>query len=282
MKTIAETYRAASHFSSGVNAPGEVRGLAAVGCDIGITATEVRAGLVDELEKALSRAASVRLFVDSGAFSEVAFGPNGREVVDPISDEEWSARLGFYRELAETLPASNLYLVAPDAVGDQDETLVRLSTYAKEVRALAKAGANVIVPVQKGSRSMASFFRLARSILGGIDFVVGVPMKKDATSLEDLAKLAAELPRDARIHLLGLGPDSNRYEDALEAIRSGCPKARVTSDSVTIRRLVGRTNGRGGGPRALTLAQDKARRVTSDPVEVKARAIREVFSAVSA
>lgn len=50
----------------------------------------------------------------------------------------------------------------------------------------------------------------------------------------------------------------------------------ITSDSNTIRRLVGRTNGRGGGPRALTRAQDTARAAGLEGAELKAHALAHV------
>ena len=49
------------------------------------------------------------------------------------------------------------------------------------------------------------------------------------------------------MHLLGLGPESPRFAAAVEAIRSGAPLVEVFCDSVKLKRLVGRTNGRGGG-----------------------------------
>src|SRR6185503_5023636 len=89
--------------------------------------------------------------------------------------------------------------------------------------------------------------------------IAGVPMKKDATSLEDLAELVRSFAPGQRVHLLGLGPESKRYAAAVATIRAACPTARITSDSVTLRRLVGRTNGRGGSARPLTRSSDEGR-----------------------
>lgn len=47
----------------------------------------------------------------------------------------------------------------------------------------------------------------------------------------------------------------------------------------SIRRLVGRTNGRGGGARALTAAQDKARAAGAVGQELKQRALSAVYFA---
>lgn len=258
------------HFASGVNNPGEVRGLALSGRHVGITCGEVRDGLLEELE--LFAGGMQRLFVDSRAFSEVKFGPSGLEVVAPISHEGWLERFSLYRVCA-AMYRTRCYLVAPDRVGCQVTTLERLERYAADVAVCASLRAQIIVPVQKGALPMSEMFRQACAILNLAETpIAGVPMKKDATSLEDLAELVESLPwYGARIHLLGLGPESPRFAPAVALIKSIRPMCAITSDSVTIRRLVGRTNGRGGGPRALTRYQDEARaRGIKSPVEVKA------------
>ena len=116
-------------------------------------------------------------------------------------------------------------------------------------------------------------YRRACEILGlAAAPIAGIPMKKDATSLTDLAELVDSMPwYGARFHLLGLGPESKRFAAAIRCIKSRRPNAVITSDSVTVRRLVGRTNGRGGGPRALTKYQDEARALgLTDATTVKA------------
>lgn len=261
--------QAAQHFASGVNAPGEVRGLAASGRNVGITVGEIRTGLLEALEDVSG--GMQRVFVDSGAFGEVAFVDGAFVVVNEITESMWDERFEVYRWAACSYGV-RAYIVAPDRVGDQAVTLERLARYAADVQVCASARANVIVPVQKGALPMSEMFRRACEILALPNLIAGVPMKKDATSLADLAELVASLPVDgARVHLLGLGPESKRFQKVIDLIRSIRPSCSITSDSVTIRRLVGRTNGRGGGPRELTAAQDRARAMgMTDPAEVKA------------
>lgn len=282
------------HFSSGVNHPGEVRGLSSTK-RIGVTVTEVTKSLIDELAehkydpwifcsdypRCMYRH-GFRLFVDSGAFSEVRFGPQGRQVVKPITDADWRKRLAIYFRLTRVLKPRQLYLVAPDAVGDQDETLRRLQVYVPQVRKLVKLGANVIVPVQKGALPMINFWWRALEVLGirERDAIAGIPMKKDATRVEELEEFAAQLGLWAKIHLLGLGPASKRYQPALSAIWGVCEWCEVTSDSVTLRAMVGRSNGRQGGPRALTAARDRAvARGVSGATELKTAALVDVGQA---
>ena len=263
----------ARHIASGVNNPGEVRGLFLSGRHVGITATDIRGGLLEELDNFSGPGMSM-VFVDSGAFSEVAFGPEGVRVVREIDDPAWMRIFDVYRVVACGY-RTRARIVAPDRVGDQAVTLARLERYAAHVQAIAiPTRCGVIVPVQKGAMPMSAFWRRACAILALPGLIAGVPMKKDATSLDDLAELVAALPEDARIHLLGIGPESKRYASAIALINRIRPGADITTDSVTIRRLVGRTNGRGGGPRALTAAQDEARAMgITEPAEIKSHAL---------
>lgn len=265
-----------AHFSSGVNHPGEARGLALSGRHVGITFGEIREGLLAELE--LSAGGMMELFVDSGAFSEVKLDAAvGRLViVKPISHAGWLARFELYAWAATTF-RRRACVVAPDCVGDQDETLARLQRYAAHVAVVAALGAQIIVPVQKGALPMSKMFERACAILNLSALpIAGVPMKKDATSIADLAELCESLPwYGARVHLLGLGPESRRFAAAIRCIKQIRPNATITSDSVTIRRLVGRKNGRGGGPRAITRYQDEARALgITQPAEVKQFALQ--------
>ncbi len=178
-------------------------------------------------------------------------------IVAPISHDEWLRRLGAYSRLADAL-GRHVYCVAPDCVAHQPETLDRLRLYAEQVRQLAEKRAQIIVPVQKGALSMAAAWTASLEILGAGEWIAGVPMKKDATKLEELVAFVREA-RPERLHLLGLGPSSPAFRETLDAVRRASPGIEITCDSVLLRRLVGRTNGPGGGPRAVTAAQDEAR-----------------------
>jgi hypothetical protein len=270
------------HFGSAINDKGEVRGMMLSGRHLGITASNMRPGMIDELE--IGRFGLTRLFVDSGAFSEL-------EVIEredqpplltwpkPITDASWQKRFAVYRWAAECY-RDRAYLVAPDRVGDQDVTIERLTRYAVEVATWALHGANVIVCVQKGAMSNGDFFALASRTLKffGVDqaqVVAGVPMEKARWSIDELRAFCETLPWfGARIHLLGLGPKAkrdrgqtlNRYWRAVEAIRAVRPNCAITSDSALAPSISGKTNGRAnhpaeelGGPRIYTKLQAEAR-----------------------
>lgn len=253
------------YFASGSNHPGEILGFAACGIDVGVAAQDLHSLGALAIEEAALRYGA-RVFVDSGAFSEIGFGPRGPYVAEPISDAEWKRRLGLYADLAARI-GDKLYCVAPDMVAFQAETLDRMARWGHLVRVAARRGANVLVPCQKGALPLAEFWALAKMILGipETQLVAAVPMKKDATSTADLAAFLAEA-KPLRVHLLGLGPKSDRYEEVIAAARAASPGTEIFCDSVMITSLVGRNNGPGGKPRPLTAMTDVVQAELEDSV----------------
>lgn len=243
-------------FASGSNRPGEIRGFASVGHDIGVAIPELNREAIDELKNLAGT--DVQIFVDSGAFSEVRFGANGREIVKPINDAEWVRRLAIYVELAQAL-GDQVWIVAPDAVGDQHETIVRLDRYSHTVKVIADLGARVLVPMQSGDLDYAEFSRAVDLALGFTSWVPSVPCKKAAASPADVAELVAARKFD-HVHLLGLGP-KNRQIAAYLAPFTADDAPSVSLDSCWITGNVGRTNGPNNGPRRYTRARDAAHRL---------------------
>lgn len=119
--------KAPIYFASGSSRPADIRGFAAIGHAIGVAAPEVSANAEAELVALAGR--GIPVFVDSGAFSEVTFGAEGVTVVAPITDADWRERLALYRRLAVAL-GPDVYLVAPDRIADQEETIRRMARYA--------------------------------------------------------------------------------------------------------------------------------------------------------
>lgn len=264
-------------YCSGSNHGGEIRGLSLAGCHVGVAACELKGDAEREL---LALAGTpTRVFVDSGAFGEVHFPGGKLEVKRAITHEDWIERLGLYRRLAAAL-GSQVVVVAPDQVGNQAETLRRLRRYAGQMAELRELGAEIIVPIQRGRRSMIEFDRACSEALGFSDYVRGVPLKKAATSTEAYEAFVGELPFGTRVHLLGKGPQSNDYAHLVSVSKH----LKLSCDSVRIRALVGRTNGPGGGPRRLTAMTDQVRGefeaagIEFGAFEVKCEAIRRVFT----
>lgn len=261
--TSRESTDGVVYFASGTNLDGEIQGADRGGHHLGVAVPELSRHSHWALH---TRTGTTKIFVDSGAFSEVGFGPNGPFIAREITHDEWVKRLDAYLDLSGAL-GKRLFVVAPDCVAHQKETFERLERYAATVRRIARGecyehakhygeGSNVIVPVQKGEVPMAEFWHRATTLLGLPNLIAGIPMKKDATTVSELEEFV-RVARPDRIHLLGLGPESHGFAAAIAAIRKHCPDCSITCDSVLLRRLVGRTNGRGGGPRVLTQRRDE-------------------------
>jgi len=256
----AETFKIdlGGYFASGSNHAGEIAGFADIGINPGATASEMNREAETAAAALRGRTTPdgrlVRFFLDSGAFGEIAFTPDGPVDKDPITHAEWTRRLDLYDRMADAL-GGQLYAVAPDKVADQEETLRRLTRYADRVRAIRAKGAHILVPIQKGAVSMAAFAARVDAILG-TDWTPAIPMKKDATSDADLAAFLRPR-RPLALHLLGVGPRSTRFPDIERIVAETSPGARVTLDSVAITAAVGRPEK--GPPRKLTAAQDKVR-----------------------
>lgn len=234
------------YFASGSNRPGEIRGFSEVGHAIGVVADEIL-GSTRALEELLALAGTgIPVFVDSGAFSEVEFGPAGPRVVKPITAADWRARLALYETLAAALGPS-LYVVAPDMVGFPDETLERLETHREALSRIAALGARVLVALQ-GEDKVEFWHRVLELNLAPTDSLVpALPMKKNATTDEGVLDFA-RMCRPGAVHLLGLGAANRRAPALVEALeRSGIE---VSLDSNLIRANV----GRGRNPRKLTRA----------------------------
>jgi len=198
----------------------------------------------------------VPVFVDSGAFSEVEFSPRYRTIL-AISDEDWRDRLATAQVIADAL-GSQAYIVAPDKVGDQRETLRRMKRYASQVRAIRAAGANILVPLQGGKMDLVEYERQVRKALGFSDFIVAFPMKKGATKLDAIEDyLRRRRGKKLKgIHLLGLGPTSDDAPDVVALITELAPGVPLYMDSVLIRAHVKRDPETGRAVGKLTEAQD--------------------------
>jgi hypothetical protein len=250
-----------TYFASGSTHAPTLRALVLAGQCVGVSLSELTRETLREVRWLASVPGRVRgLFVDSGAFSEE--GPSR------MPDTAWAERVGRgegatygYLEIVDALTwpeyrstgsvwrlACPVYLVAPDCVGDQAETLRRLRLHREAVLALAARGARVVVPVQRGALSLAEFWAAELELLGPGAWVVGVPCNRSATNPDEFRRFMAQAT-PAAVHLLGLGPTRASFGAFLRAAGG----AEVSCDSGLKRRLEGTTNGAGHGPRAIAL-----------------------------
>lgn len=234
------------HYKSGSNRTPDILAFTALNLPFGVVATELRR----EQRELLTREIPIELFIDSGAFGEVDDDLN---VIHPISDDEWDYIFDIYEEMTRA-HAHRVTVVAPDRIGDQTETLVRMATYAERVYELTCLGARVLVPIQKGEVCLSEFYEQARYFLGFEDdarYVPAIPMKKGATSVLELEGFVRDV-RPRELHLLGIGPMNRNIGKILKACQY-VPE--LTMDSNVLTAKVGR---QGSKPRPLTHAADKA------------------------
>lgn len=221
-------------FASGANQPTEMRGFALLGIPVGVSAALLSSKGIETLIE-LGRP----VMVDSGAFSGVRFesSTGSLTVAKPISNKEWCRRLSIYVQLAQALGSKAMF-VAPDRVGDQEETLRRLERYRRDLCLVAATGAEILIPLQVGNLSHEEFFKKAVSI-AGMPLIPAMTLKKAATSGADL-QVFVESVRPARLHLLGIGAENRRARKILRMIEHYSPKTEITMDSNRIRAVTGK------------------------------------------
>jgi hypothetical protein len=289
------------HFRSGTNHSAEIRGTFRAGFNVGVSAPELYAPALEELERHGEDCKGKRLcFVDTGAFGQV---DRELRIVKPTTEAQWKEIHRRQIAVANAWGRGSFH-VAPDMPGHQDATLELLQRYGEQMFLLTQLGANVIVPLVPGPMPMDDFAAAAVEALGfnALELVWGIPCRKNATDPKALAVFAAQL-RDAghplpRFHLLGIAPAPWNEPDAAAgkylpgawpgeafmryflAIRYQMSYAHVGCDSVRIVALKGTKSGRGGGPRALTRAEQECiaeGMTTAD--QIKEESIRRVYAA---
>jgi hypothetical protein len=219
-------------FASGANEARELCGFALAGVSVGVAVSLIREEAISELLRS-----NGRVFADSGAFSEVEFGPNGMTIVAPISTLEWKRRIAIYKRLAEAL-GPKVSVVAPDRVADQNMTLARLSYYKDEMAEMAALGAEVLIPVQNGDLSPVEFYRKAVET-AQLELVPAMPMKKAASSFVDVLAFVREV-RPRRLHLLGMGYERASAKKLVAALQTFAPELEISMDSNRLRAVTGK------------------------------------------
>jgi len=231
----------ATYFASGSNRPAEIRGFSEVGHPIGVVVRgwDKKTGSATWLSKpAIAEllalgGSGLPIFIDSGAFSEVDRKLN---VVAPISEEEWERIFDVFEQMARA-HGEHAFPVAPDRVGDQAATIRLWKKYAPRVKRLQRLGARVIVPLQRGRKSLKTMFEAATGVFGS-NFVVGLPMMKGAYEPDEVIDFVAEAKPTA-VHLLGMGREAPAAGMLAAGIAEVSPKTELLMDSVLFRRVTG-------------------------------------------
>jgi hypothetical protein len=197
-----------------------------------------------------------RLFIDSGAFSEV-YKADCTKTKKRITRPEWKRRLALMERVGKVW-GDRLLIMAPDKVCDQAETLRRLRWFRKTgwLDRFRRPGVEIAVVVQGGKLSPLQFDREAAEILGWPGYTVAFPMAKGATEPDAIVRFmrARVTPR---VHLLGIGPRSERAPELRRKLFDAFPRVEWSWDTAMLGRDAHRDPKR---YRPYTLAQDIERK----------------------
>jgi len=239
--------RLALAFHSGMSRAKDFRAAADAGVAIGVVAGELATATIFlGVPRFIGKGGSV--FVDSGAFAEFKTG------VAP----DFDAVLRVYEMLAshsdlQEIGSGQLYVVSPDKVGDQLETLARLEQHAGRVRALIEQGCQVIFPLQRGVIPATEMLARAVAILGTDRFVAGIPSNKEALSLAECASL-----QHHAFHILGRVQMNQDQVERLTALTASNPGAVLTADANWLRSRLGLVSNMADQERRMRVAAPAA------------------------
>lgn len=212
-----------AEFSSGASRTSDIEAHTAAGLDIGVVAGEVSAAGLIKL--AVHAQAGNKVYMDSGAFTAFTRGK-------PIN---WAKVFSKYEKLVNLTgkaAAGNLYLMAPDMIGNQEKTLDLVREFSDRTKILMIEGANVFVAIQKGNDVPSLTIKRLQSILGKA-IIPAVPSNKKAFSGSDLQDLLTEVDTFPGIHFLGMSKRNKKYPEFMKQIRRLAPRLPITVDAST-------------------------------------------------
>lgn len=227
-------------FFSGLSrSPSDMRGVIDAGKPVGVSLYSDNPNspaLSDTVINRLVNAArsGIKVFIDSGSFT--AFAKK-----KPYTEADWDRVVRDWRRILDQLSdqhIGNVYVVAPDVIGDHAATLEVQSYMIEQVQDLIDRGANVIVPVQKSADgTLSTNVADASDSFGEFEkLIIGIPFNAEAWSLEDVVEFVGQQLHD-RIHLLGIGP--KRLGPVMEAISEADPEVTVSADATQLRARIG-------------------------------------------
>ncbi len=215
-------------YRSGSSNKTDILGYMQAGAPIGVCVMDAFA----PVRKLVARYASDggKVFVDSGAFRVFMAGLNNPGV-KPIDFDVVFSR---YREILSDCDCpKNLLLVAPDAVGDQEQSYRLLLRYFDAVKSMIDSGAQLMIPMQKGTLSISEHYQRCVDLFGE-SFVVGLPSNAEALSREEVFSFL-QTSTPSHVHFLGCSETM-----LVNEARFKSPDTLFTCDATQFRKHLGK------------------------------------------
>lgn len=211
-------------FVSGGNAYWDARGILEAGRSLGVVANEMPPATMQLVKSYVSQGGAC--FCDSGAFG--AF--KRQSVVD------FDEILSIYEFLLDGIPedkCKHLFLVMPDALGDQDASLALLDRYRSRIDGFIAKGADCIIPIHRGRLPVHEVGNVLVAMFGPkVRF--GLPSAAVALSDEELARF-----RHDRFHILGKATMDAKLRRRAYTLLAANPGANISCDANLIRTRMG-------------------------------------------
>jgi len=211
-------------FVSGASSYWDARACSESGRSMGVVAKEMPPATMQLLKTYVANGGGA--FCDSGAFG--AFKQNSYIDFDEI--------LSIYDFLIDGIPkdkCKHLYLVMPDALGDQKKTFELLDKYHSRIVEYIAKGVDCIFPIHRGSLPVHEVGEVLVAKFGShIRF--GLPSAAVALSDAELAKF-----RHGRFHILGKGTMDAKLRRRAYTLLEANPGADLTADANLIRTRMG-------------------------------------------
>lgn len=207
-------------FRSGMSRNKDFYAAVAAHAPVGVVAGEMTLGLaLFQVPNYLKAGGAV--FVDSGAFNAFRAGTevNFKEVLRTyFKIADGAQLLGF--------DPVTLYVVAPDAVGDQQKTLALLAQYKDKLVKLIGMHCRLIVPIQRGDIPANDMLQAVKVILGTDQFIAGIPSNEEAMAVGEVANL-----KHHAFHILGRVQKNDEQIARISALASTNPGAMINADA---------------------------------------------------
>lgn len=215
-------------YRSGASSKSDILGYIQAGSAIGICVMDASVPVRSLVAEYVSQGGEV--FVDSGAFRTFMAGLRKPDT-KPIDFDEVFER---YHDIIEKCAnPSGLIVVAPDVVGDQDESFRLLADYKREIELITRRNVKVMVPMQKGRLSIAEHYERCKAMLN-MDFVVGLPSNAEALSRSEVFDFISTV-KPANVHFLGCSETALVHE-----AKHRSPETEFTCDATQLRKHIGK------------------------------------------